>query len=106
MCEAIVGIREDGIVRAAFAIDCADYERVAENLAAEWRKAGRTVKRCSWEHAMIVANKPWVDGATTTATYGRTPQLCACADALGKAAIAGMHAAILAAERNAGDDDE
>lgn len=46
------------------------------------------------------------DGATTTATYGRTPQLCACADDLGKAAISGMHDAILAAELNAEDDDE
>lgn len=61
MSDAIVGIREDGIVRAAFAIDCADDEREAGKLAAEWRKAGRTVKRCSWEHATTVANKPWVD---------------------------------------------
>jgi hypothetical protein len=38
------------------------------------------------------------NGATTTATYGRTPQLCVCADAFGKAAIAGISAAIEAAE--------
>lgn len=65
MRDAIVGIREDGIVRAAFAIDCADDEREAGKLAAEWRKAGRTVKRCSWEHATTVANKPWVDEPNT-----------------------------------------
>lgn len=38
------------------------------------------------------------DGRTVTATYGRTPQLCACADAFGKAAIAGISSAIEAAE--------
>ena len=38
------------------------------------------------------------DGGTTTATYGRTSQLCVCADAFGKAAIAGISAAIEAAE--------
>lgn len=72
MSDAIVGIREDGIVRAAFAIDCADDERKAGKLAAEWRKAGRTVKRCSWEHAMTVANKPWVDEPNNEAV-GRVP---------------------------------
>ena len=70
MSDAIVGIREDGIVRAAFAIDCADDEREAGKLTAEWRKAGRTVKRCSWEHATTVANKPWVDEPNKSATCG------------------------------------
>jgi hypothetical protein len=37
-------------------------------------------------------------GRTVTATYGRTPGLCKCADAFGKAAIAGISSAILAAE--------
>jgi len=41
------------------------------------------------------------DGRTVTATYGRTPQLCACADAFGKAAIAGILAAVAAAESKA-----
>lgn len=61
MSDAIVGIMADGIVRAAFAIDGHNDERNACKLAVEWRRAGRTVKRCSWEHAMTVANKPWVD---------------------------------------------
>lgn len=30
------------------------------------------------------------DGGTITATYGRTPELCKCADAFGSAAIAGI----------------
>jgi hypothetical protein len=38
------------------------------------------------------------EGRTVTATYGCTPQLCACADAFGKAAIAGIGSAIEAAE--------
>lgn len=38
------------------------------------------------------------EGQTVTATYGRTPALCACADAFGKAAIAGITAAIEAAD--------
>jgi hypothetical protein len=38
------------------------------------------------------------DGRTTTATYGRTAQLCACADAFGKAAIKGIHRHIEDAE--------
>ncbi len=34
------------------------------------------------------------EGRTVTATYGRTPQLCACARAFGDAAMAGIAAAI------------
>jgi hypothetical protein len=38
-----------------------------------------------------------------TATYGRTPQLCACADVFGKVAIAGISKLIEQAEAAANE---
>jgi hypothetical protein len=43
------------------------------------------------------------EGRTVTATYGRTPQLCACADAFGKAANDGIAQLIAKAEAAANE---
>ena len=61
MSEAIVGINQDGEVRAVFTIDSKCEEREATKLASEWLRMGRTVKRCCEEHAFPLLGKPWVD---------------------------------------------
>lgn len=61
MSDAIVGINKAGIVRAIFTIDSKRDEREATKLAGEWLRDGRTVKRCSEEHAFQLLDKPWVD---------------------------------------------
>jgi hypothetical protein len=63
MKEAIVGIRNDGEVRAVFNIDCPRDEREASSAASQWLKEGRTVRRCSQEHAKTVIGKQWKDPA-------------------------------------------
>lgn len=55
------------------------------------------VQPSEWIEQVIIIG---IDGAgrTVTATYGRTPQLCSCADVLGQAAIKGIGKAIEEAE--------
>jgi len=59
MTEAIVGINQDGVVRAMFCIDTPGDEREAADTAARWLREGRTVKRCSDTHAAEVFGEQW-----------------------------------------------
>ena len=65
MGEAIIGIRQDGEVRAVFAIDGRSDEREATTLASQWLREGRTVKRCSQEHAFSVMGRQWEEPVKT-----------------------------------------
>ena len=59
MEEAIVGINAAGEVRALFYIFMAEDEHDAAEMAAQWLRDGRTVKRCSAAHARKVIGKLW-----------------------------------------------
>lgn len=64
MLEAIVGIRNDGEVRAVFNIDCPRDEKEASTVASQWLREGRLVRRCSQAHAKEVIGKKWTDPAS------------------------------------------
>ena len=59
MKEALVGIRKDGEVRAIFCIDSQSDKRESYNVARNWEANGRTVKKCSQEHAHAIVGQQW-----------------------------------------------
>ena len=59
--EAIVGVREDGSVRAIFCIDSPEDVKEAVKTALRWENEGRTVKRCSQEHARAAVGRQWLE---------------------------------------------
>ena len=61
MKQAIVGVREDGEVRAVFCIDSPKAEYEAQKVSKQWEMDKRVVYRCSEEHAFKVSGKQWVE---------------------------------------------
>jgi len=59
--EAIVGIREDGQVRAVWCIDTPADEKKIPKVKKEWKALGRTIKRRSQRHAFALGGLQWME---------------------------------------------